>query len=157
MMQQTFDFGTLTGVIEAAKAAAKRYRELTGKPLGITGEIGEVLTANLLGLDLSDARQPGYDAIGPDGGRVQIKSRCVLPNSRPGQRVGQIRFDYEWDTVALILMDEDFEPIEVWEARRERIQTELAKPGSKSRNERGVLGVSKFKSIAEMRWPPSGK
>ena len=121
-----FDLTTLDGTIDAAKAAARRYRELTGKPLGITGEVGEVTAARLLGLTLCDARQPGYDAVGADGRRVQIKARRLLPNSGSGQRFGSIRLDHEWDTVALILLDENFEPTEVWEAPRDLVEQELA-------------------------------
>ena len=151
-MKKPFDLSTLDGTIEVAKTAARRYRELTGKPLGITGEVGEVLAARLLGLELADARQAGYDAVGCDGRRVQIKSRCILPNAKPGQRVGSIRLDHEWDTVALILMDQNFEPLAIYEASRSAVERELLRPGSKSRNERGALGVSKFKAIGELRW-----
>ena len=149
---QPFDLSTLDGTIEVAKATARRYRELTGKPLGITGEVGEVLAARLLGLELSEARQAGYDAVGSDGRRVQIKSRCILPNAKPGQRLGSIRLDRDWDTVALILMDQDFEPLAIYEASRMVVENELLRPGSKSRNERGALGVSKFKSIGQLVW-----
>lgn len=151
-MNNSFDLSTLDSTIEVAKAAARRYRALTGKPLGITGEVGEVAAARLLGLKLADVRQAGYDAVGPDGRRVQIKSRCVLPNSKPGQRIGSIRLDHEWDTVALILMDENFEPLMIYEAHRAAVERELLRPGSKSRNERGALGVSKFMAIGELRW-----
>ena len=151
-MKEPFDLSTLDGTIEVAKAAARRYRELTGKPLGITGEVGEVLAARLLELELADARQAGYDAVGRDGRRVQIKSRCILPNAKPGQRLGSIRLDHKWDTVALILMDQNFEPLAIYEASRSAVERELLRPGSKSRNERGTLGVSKFKAIGELRW-----
>ena len=128
-MKEAFDLSTLDGTIEAAKAAARRYRELTGKPLGITGEVGEVLAARLLNLELAGARQAGYDAIGRDGRRVQIKSRCILPNSETGQRLGSIRLDHEWDTVALLLMDQNFEPLAIYEASRIPIERELKRPG----------------------------
>ena len=151
-MKNSLDLSTLDSTIKVAKAAARRYRELTGKPLGITGEVGEVQAARLLGLELAEARQAGYDAVGPDGRRVQIKSRCVLPDSKPGQRIGSIRFDHEWDTVALILMDQNYEPLAIYEANRAAVKRELLRPGSKSRNERGALGVSKFKTIGGLRW-----
>ena len=151
-MSDSIDLSTLDGTIEAAKAVARRYRELTGKPLGITGEIGEVLAARLLKLKLAEARQEGYDAVAPDGRRVQIKSRCILPNAKPGQRLGSIRLDHEWDTVVLVLMDQDFEPLEVWEAPRTVVKRELLRPGSKARNQRGALSVSKFKAIGKLRW-----
>lgn len=95
--------------MQEAKKLAKEYRQLTGKPLGITGEVGELIAADLLHLELTVARNPGYDAIGPDGRRIQIKSRCILPNSKPGQRVGGIRLNHDFDTVLLVLMNEDFE------------------------------------------------
>lgn len=148
----SFDLSTLDGTIEVAKAAARRYRELTGKPLGITGEVGEVQVARLLELKLAGARQAGYDAIGSDGRRVQIKSRCVLPNSTRSQRLGRIRLDHEWDTVALILMDQNFDPLAIHEANRSAVERELLRPGSKARNEKGALGVRKFKEIGELRW-----
>lgn len=150
--RHSFDLATIAGVVEAAATTARRYKELTGRPLGITGEIGEVLAAELLGLTLAEARQPGYDALGPDGRRVQIKARCLPSDAKPGQRIGQIRFDHDWDTVVLILMNEDFGPLEVWEAGREEVRRELERPGSRARNERGALSVNKFKSIAERAW-----
>ena len=153
MSDKTVDIEALRGVIRDARKIAALYRRITGKPLGITGEVGEFVAADLLGLKLTEARNPGYDAAARDGHRVQVKSRCVLPGSKPSQRVGSIKLDYEWDTVILILMDIDFEPLEIYEATREDIERELMKPGSKSRNERGALGIGKFKSIAKQLWP----
>ncbi|UEM04729.1 hypothetical protein JL101_004620 [Skermanella rosea] len=63
-------------ILERAKQAAVEYYALTGKPLGITGEMGEYLAAKILGLQLAEARAPGYDAIDDDGRRIQIKARC---------------------------------------------------------------------------------
>jgi hypothetical protein len=45
-----------------AKALAVRYYQVTGKPLGITGEMAELEAAKLLGLELAEARTPYYDA-----------------------------------------------------------------------------------------------
>lgn len=151
-MSQFIDLVALKGVIQEAKKVAKQYRQLTGKPLGITGEVGEFIAANLLGLELTEARQPGYDAISRDGRRIQIKARCVLPDSSKSQRVGRIKLDHEWATVILVLMNADFEPIEIYEAKRTDIERELTKPGSKARNERGALSVSRFKAIASRVW-----
>lgn len=148
---ETLDLGALRVVIESAKKVAAQYRGLTGKPLGITGEVGEFVAADLLGLELTEARNPGYDAIAPDGHRIQVKARCVLPSSKPGQRMGAIKTNYDWDTVMLVLMDIDFEPFVIYEAQRADIERELNKPGSKSRA-RGALGVNKFKSIATVAW-----
>ena len=132
------------------KALAKQYRELTGRPLGCTGEIAEYEAARILGLELSPARQSGYDAVRhtPEGKqRLQIKGRCVLPGTNRGQRVGRIDSTKEWDAVLLVLLDQDFDATAIYEADRPAVVAALQAPGSRSRNERGALGVSKFKSI----------
>jgi len=152
-MARLIDPEALERVIRMAIVLAVEYRRMTGKPLGITGEVGEFHAADLLGWHLADARQPGYDAVAPDGHRVQIKSRCILPGARSSQRVGGIKLAYDWETVALVLMDADFAPLSIYEARRADVERELKRPGSKSRNERGAMAVSKFKSIASLLWP----
>jgi len=140
-------------LIRKAKTLAKQYRQLTGKPLGITGEIGEFIAADLLHLELTEARHPGYDAFGPGGEHIQIKSRCILPNAKKGQRIGRIRLDHDFDTVLLVLMAEDFEPLEIFEANFADVKAALEQPGSKSRNVRGSLSISKFKTIGKKVWP----
>ena len=77
----------VAAVLERARAVAIDYYRLTGKPLGITGEIGEYEAARLLGLKLAAARQAGYDAIDSTGRRYQVKARCVNENGlRKSQR-----------------------------------------------------------------------
>jgi hypothetical protein len=87
-------------ILDQAKSLAKEYYALTLKPLGITGEVAEYEAARILQLELTPARQEGYDAIERNGNsirRLQIKGRCVPPNSKPGQRVGSIDKRKEWD------------------------------------------------------------
>ena len=43
-------------ILTTAKDLAARYRKLTGKPLGITGEVAEFNAAKLLGLELAEAQ-----------------------------------------------------------------------------------------------------
>ncbi len=153
---ETLDLQKIGKVIHTAKKVAKQYYQLTGRPLGITGEVAEYEAARLLGLCLAAVRQPGYDAIREDGSsdcRVQIKGRRVLSNFKPGQRLGRIDLSKEWDVVVLVLLNEEYEPIEIHEAQRPEIEAALRAPGSKSRNERGALSVSKFKSIGQLMWP----
>ena len=143
-------------ILSQSKELAKEYYSLTGKPLGITGEIGETEAARLLGLELSEARQSGYDAKCAIQGKekfYQIKTRRILPTSKPGQRVGEIKLDKEWDSVLLVLLDENFEPTNIYEAEKEAIKKALEEPGSKARNLRGALSVHKFKSIGYCVWP----
>jgi hypothetical protein len=124
-------------------------------PLTITGEVAEFEAARLLALELVDARQAGYDAIRIENGvphRLQIKGRCMLSGSNPGQRIGRIDVAKEFDGVLLVLMDECFDATAIYEADRGPVIAALTAPGSKSRNERGALGVSKFKSIGRRVW-----
>lgn len=145
----------ITEVLAEAKALAKKYRKLTGKPLGITGEVAEFSAAQILGLELAIARQSGYDAIRYKNGettKIQIKGRCIPSNAGPGQRLGGIQLDKEWDSVLLVLMDEDLEVLSMYEATRPEVESALLAPGSKARNERGALAVSKFKAIGHEVW-----
>jgi hypothetical protein len=142
-------------ILGHAKRLAQEYRRLTGKPLGITGEVAEYEAARLLGVELTAARQAGYDALERRDGtvrRLQIKGRCWLDDCKPGQRLGAIRIEKEWDAVLLVLLDENFDAVEIYEAERIPIVAALTAPGSKARNERGALAVSKFKSIGGLRW-----
>jgi hypothetical protein len=142
-------------ILNEAKSLAKKYRKLTGKPLGITGEVAEFSASQILGIELAEARQSGYDAIRRENGKetkIQIKGRCIPSNAKPRQRLGSIRLDKEWDTVLLVLMDEDLEVLSMYEAARAEIRQALLAPGSKARNERGALAVSKFKAIGNEVW-----
>ena len=55
----------------------------------------------------------------------------------------------------LVLLDGNFEATAIYEAPRAAVIAALTAPGSKSRNERGALGISKFKSIGFIRWQRS--
>ena len=138
-----------------AKLLAQRYRHLTGKPLGITGEVAEYEAARILGIQLTQARQAGYDAIelvGQTERRLQIKGRCILEKSKPGQRLGSIDIHKDWDAVLMVLLDGNFDAVEIHEAERAVVIARLAEPGSKSRNERGSLGVNQSRAIGHLRW-----
>ena len=142
-------------LLHDAKILAQQYRTLTGKPLGITGEVAEYEAARILDLELTAARQAGYDATEKRDGatrRLQIKGRCLLPGCKPGQRLGSIDITKEWDSVLLVLLDENFDATEIYEAEREAVLAALTAPGSKARNERGALAVTKFKAIGKLRW-----
>jgi hypothetical protein len=142
-------------VLRKAKMLAQQYRELTGKPLGITGEVAEYEAARILGVRLTPARNSGFDATEwKDGSvrRLQIKSRCLLPNCKPGQRLGSIDIEKEFDAVVMVLLDENFDATAIFEAERNVVIEAIKEPGSKSRNERWALGVNKFKAIGKLRW-----
>jgi hypothetical protein len=149
----------LADLLQRAKAIAQRYRELTGRPLGITGEIAEAEVVRLLGYELAPVRCPGYDVVRPlpDGTlqRLQVKGR-VLATSKYQGRVGAIDIRHEWDWVLLVLMDRNFDTFAIFEAPRARVIEAIQRPGSKSRNERGALAIPQFcsRSMSVRVWPP---
>ncbi len=140
-------------VLATVKALAQEYRRLTGRPLGVTGEVAEYEVARLLGMRLSPPREAGYDAIDREGRKIQIKGRCLRAGSNPG-RLGQIDKSKEFDAVLLVLLDESFDTISIHEAGRQEVLRALQAPGSKSRNERGALSVSQFRKMAKLVWLP---
>ncbi|MBL4854562.1 MAG: hypothetical protein JKY25_10035 [Robiginitomaculum sp.] len=145
-------------VLADVKKLAVEYYKISGKPLGVTGEIAEYAAAECLGIELAEARMPGYDAIQKKNGyikKIQIKGRWKLVGRNWG-RVSSINTDKEFDTVMLVLMSGAYEVDEIWEAERDKIILFLDKPGSKARNERRSMGVSQFKSIGNLVWPRTG-
>lgn len=143
-------------LLAKAKRLAQRYRALTGKPLGITGEVAEFEAARVLGLELVAARQAGYDAVRFEGSkrrRLQIKGRCLLPGSNRSQRLSKIDIRKPFDGVLLVLMDHCFNATAIYEADRKPVIAALTAPGSRARNERGALDVGKFISIGKQIWP----
>lgn len=104
-------------ILRDAKRLAQQYRRATGKPLGITGEVAEYEAARLLGLRLTEARQAGFDAIEEYDGNVrclQIKGRCLLSGCKPGQRMGSIDVEKQFDSVLLVLLGENFDVTEIY-------------------------------------------
>ena len=142
-----------------AKSLASNYYALTGRPLGIVGEIAEMEAAELLGLRLADARAPGFDAYRNRNGvtdRIQVKGRAVDPEDRYRGRCPAIKCGDKFDHALVVLLDRlTLDVLEIWEATEAAVQARLTAPGSKSRNERGSMGLSQFKSIAHKVWPVS--
>jgi hypothetical protein len=141
-----------TAILAAAKLLAVEYYQLTGKPLGVTGEVAEYVAAEILGLELAPPRTAGYDALrGVE--RIQIKGRAHGKKTNSGQKMGRIRTDSPCDTVLLVVMhNETLEPREIWEAPFVSVTKCLARSGSKARA-RGVLSIPEFTRIARRVWP----
>ncbi|WP_417626395.1 hypothetical protein [Pararhodobacter aggregans] len=145
-------------ILADVKRLAVEYYLATGKPLGVTGEIAEAEVGRLLGLDLLEARSPGYDALRRVGDRVetiQIKGRWKR-QGRDWGRVPSINTDQPFDVVMLVLMQGDYEVFEIWQASREAVVGRLDLPGSRARNERRAMAVAQFKAIATQIWPTGG-
>jgi hypothetical protein len=143
----------ISDLLREAKSLAARYYRLTGKPLGVTGEVAELEAAEKLGLSLLEARSPGYDARRSDGWRVQIKGRAVAMTDPYRGRCPAIKGE-DFDSVALVLLDRaSYEALEIWEAPCDLVLARIAMPGGKARTERRSLAITQFKSIAEQVWP----
>lgn len=141
-------------LISQARRLAADYRRTMGRPLpGISNEIAIHDAIRLLGLKPAEGAEGGFDAVDPerDGRRLQIKSRTIFDEGKSGQRVGQIRMEQPWDAVLLVLMDEEYEPYEIYEAEREEL-LEFAAKSSSSRAKRGALSVARFKIIGRLVW-----
>ena len=148
----------IKAIVAQVKLLAAEYYLLTGKPLGVTGEVAEYIAAEKLDLDLSDARNPGHDATREtgDGKRhFQIKGRVFGDKISPGAKISRINRNAECHSVLLVILrQENLELREIWEAPFSMVKTRLDKPG-KAR-ERGVLSVSEFRKLAKKIWPPLG-
>jgi hypothetical protein len=118
--------------------------------------VAEYEAIRLLGLELAPVRQPGYDAIrrvGDHAVKLQVKGRCIRDQSK-SQRLGSIKLSHNWDAVLMVLMDERFETVAIYEADRPTVEAALGESGSKALK-RGALAVSKFKAIGLRIWPTS--
>lgn len=150
----------LKAILSQVQSLGGEYYRLTGKPLGVTGEVAEYVAAELLGLELAPARTEGYDAIRKNEAgdiRIQIKGRAYSATSKPGQRLGRIKRGAPCDVFMMVLLDNGtLEPKEIWEAPAAAVMKRLGVEGSRSRTERGSLGVREFKKLATCIWPPRG-
>jgi hypothetical protein len=143
-------------LISEARRLAAEFRRTTGKPLpGVSGEIAEHDAARLLNLEICEDRSQGCDAIGRDsreGKRIQIKARVIFDEEKSGQRIGQLRLEQDWDSVVLVIMDENYEPAEIYEAERDDILDVMDEAAGSSRKKRGAMSVARFKIISRLVW-----
>ena len=138
-----------------ARRLAREYRLAMGKPLaGISAELAVHDAIRLMDLEAAPKGAGGYDAVGRgtrEGKRIQIKGRTIFDESKGGQRIGQLRIEQDWDSVMLVLMDENHDPIEIHEAERDEV-LEAADKTSSNRSKRGAVSVAKFKIIGKLVW-----
>lgn len=141
-------------LIEETRRLAAEFRRTTGTMLPVSGEIARYDVSHHLNLVLNEQAIKGVDAIGKDkreGLKVQIKGRVVGDSVKSGHRIGQLNADGDWDLVVLSLMDNDFQPLEMYQATREEILEALSDATS-SKNRRGAISVARFRIIGELVW-----
>ena len=71
-------------ILADVKRLAIEYYAVTGRPLGVTGELAEFEASEKLGLELAIVRTPGFDATKVVNRRtvqVQIKGRRLIDGS----------------------------------------------------------------------------
>ncbi len=129
---------------------------MTGQPLPVTAEIANFDAARLLKLEVIQPPPGGYDAVGlqppREGQRFQIKGRAIFDENKGGQRIGQLKLEQSWDAVLLVLLDESYQPFEIYEASRESIEESMTEASQSSRNKRGAMSVARFRHIAKLVW-----
>lgn len=146
----------LDKLIAETRRLAADYRRATGKSLSVSSEIAKHDACVRLNLEpVSEETASGFDAIGKQSPwqnlRIQIKGRAIFDDSKSGQRIGQLKLDKEWDAVVLVLMDEEFRPIEMHLALRADVLAVMEDDSSKRRN-RGAMSVAKYKHISRCVW-----
>ena len=141
-------------LINETRRLAAEFRRTTGTMLPVSGEIARYDVARHLDLTLNENHNCGYDAIGNkqrEGLRVQIKSRVIGDSVKSGHRIGQLNPNGKWDIIILSLMDNKFEPLEMYQLDHEEVAKTLAS-SSEKRGQRGAISVAKFRIIGELVW-----
>ena len=153
------DIYSIDKLMHETRQLAARYRQTTGTTLPVTGEIARFDAAKALDLQLLDDASLAYDALGKgdrQGQRIIIKGRAQFDESRSSTpRIGQINPQQDWDSVVLVLFDDAYQPLDIYEASREDIETALAGRDSK-RKKRGAMSVAQFKIIGKLVWTAGG-
>lgn len=141
-------------LINETRRLAAEFKRTTGTMLPVSGEIARYDVSQHLDLTLNQNHDCGYDATGNNqrkGLRVQIKSRVIGDAVKSCHRIGQLNANGDWDIVILSLMDDEFEPLEMYQASREEIFEATSKSNT-GRNKRGAVSVAKFKIIGQLVW-----
>lgn len=153
------DIYQVNRLIEQTRCLAADYKLATGKPLPVTSEIATYDAIRLLHLQAVSPPIGGYDAIGTEGERqgvrYQIKGRAIFDEEKGGQRIGQLKIDQEWDAVLLVILDETFNPVSIYEAPRSDLSEALTESLKSRRASRGAMSVARFKILSRLVWSSS--
>lgn len=142
-------------MMEAVRALGAAYRQRTGRPLGVSGELGEHLAARHLGLTLLAAREAGADASRElPGGQTQqvlIRTRTLSMAALEGRRIGALPESEVATHLVLVLLDEESLRLEaIWQAPYQVVFAQQLTRG----NSRG-MHLTRFFTLpgAERLWP----
>ena len=130
----------LISSIKKSIDSALEYEKITSRKMGITGEVGEVLVCEKLGLNLlTDDMAPGYDAVDNDGKTYQIKTRR---NKSGKGRIGSFS-KHKFDYALLAELDHKYQLTEIWKINYKTILPIIEE------NKRRNPSLIKFKSVAK--------
>jgi hypothetical protein len=142
-------------LISETRRLAAEYRRSTGQVLPVSGEIARHDAARLLNLTLCEPGTAGVDATGTGARaeqRIQIKARLMTQDHKPGARLGQLNMNGEWNTLMLVILDEDYDACEIYEASRVELADALAEANTSNRAKRGALSIARFKNLSWLVW-----
>lgn len=129
---------------------AAQYYQLTGKVLPVSGELANYDVARLLGFEVPKEKTAGVDLIGTgrwQGVKFIVKSRVIFGTNQSRLWVGQLNVEGAWDIAVLVLMNDQYEPIQI-----HLLQKKIAEEIKSSSSRRGGLSVAKFKALGELVW-----
>ncbi len=141
-------------LINETRRLAAEFKRTTGTMLPVSGEIARYDVSRQLNLTLNEDHSCGYDAIGNnqrEGLRVQIKSRVIGDSVKSGHRIGQLNPNGNWDIIILSLMNNEFEPLEMYQLDHQEVAKTLANSSEKP-GKRGAISVAKFRIIGKLVW-----
>ena len=154
---QTNNAYSVDVLMQQARQLAANYRRATGKTLaGVSGELSTYDAIRLLHLAPAPD-QIGYEAIGTEqsgdlhNDKIQIKGRTIFSDTKSTYRIGQLKMEQNWDSVVLVLLNDDYEPFEIYEIDRETLVENVIDKQSKKAN-KGAMTVARFKKIATLAW-----
>ena len=154
---QTNNTYSVDVLMQQARQLAANYRRATGKTLaGVSGELCTYDAIRLLNLAPAPD-QVGYEAVGTEESgdlhneKIQIKGRTIFSESKSTYRIGQLKMEQNWDSVVLVLLNDDYEPFEIYEIDRETLEDNVIDKQSK-KAKKGAMTVARFKKIATLAW-----
>jgi len=105
-------------LMEETRRVAAQFRKTTGQTLPVGPELARFDAIQLLDLKAPPEGLSGVDAIFGERQRYQIKNRVVFDDRKTGYRIGQLNFDGDWNVLLLVLLDEEYRTVEIFQMDR---------------------------------------
>lgn len=126
-------------VFEDALRVMAAFHEVFGRPLR-PSFVAELYVANRLGLEICDeVNRPGFDALGPDGKRYQIKYRTEATLNIDVN-------NFEFDELILVNLDGSYHLKGMWRMTVDQAKAIFAQRGKFRKHQ---TTQKKFKETAE--------